>query len=95
MRVFDVDGGAESADVARDVVGEDYAAHGGFAGAGFSHEEDFAFAVVGGEGGGFGGHGGWAIGVGGERVEGERVEGAMGGEEIRQRPPRVRSWSMQ
>ena len=44
MRVFDVDGGAEAPDVPRDEVAEDYAAHAGFAGAGFSHEEDFFLA---------------------------------------------------
>ena len=58
MGVFDVDRGAQTADVACDVVGEDYAAHAGFAGAGFAHEEDFAFA--GGGGGSGGQHGGWS-----------------------------------
>ena len=44
VRVFHVDGGAQAADVARDEVAEDYAAHAGFAGAGFAHEEDFFLA---------------------------------------------------
>ena len=45
--MFDVDGGAEAADVACEVVAEDYAAHGGFAGAGAAHEEDFAVFLFG------------------------------------------------
>lgn len=45
--VFDVDGCAQTPHIPRDVVAENYGAHGGFASAGAAHEEEFAVFLLG------------------------------------------------
>jgi hypothetical protein len=52
MCVLHVDSSSESSDVFRYVIAEDYGTHGGFAGAGFAHEEDFPLFLFSGAHGG-------------------------------------------